>query len=409
MEDLLKQLGDLSATIDEKISKGVEEVKNASADEAKKVGTDTMTEVKGLVSEWKEKQDAHDAELQKQIDELATNANRQYSGAEIEKTFADKVSETMKSEGYEALKNGSARSFSEEYDISLKAVGDMGSSANLTGEVVAPERRGVREAVSRRTHIRDLMIVTPTISDTIRFVKETTSEGGPAMVAEGGTFPQLDFDLAVADAPVRKIATYLRIPEEMLADIPFLSSFVSRRGSKKLMEVEDNQLLYGDGTGQNLTGVTVNATAIGTFAAVASPQNWDVLRVVIQQITSAHYNPSAILLNPVDVAEMELEKDSQGRYLLPNIYLGESAGVKGLPIIEHVAVTAGQYIVGDFIDGAEIADRQKLAVEFWRQDQDNRLKDLVTVTLKERLALPIYYDGAFASDTFADGITEITT
>ena len=74
--------------------------------------------------------------------------------------------------------------------------------------------------------------------------------------------------------------------------------------------------------------------------------------------------------------------------------------VAGVPIVESNSIAENAFIVGDFKMGAEIKERQGLTIEFFNQDTDNVQKGLVTVSVTERLALPVYHNGAFVSGTF---------
>ena len=68
--------------------------------------------------------------------------------------------------------------------------------------------------------------------------------------------------MTASDANVRKIGTYFRISEEMLADTPQLTSYLSARAPEKLLEVEDTQILSGAGTGAQLSGIITDAAAL---------------------------------------------------------------------------------------------------------------------------------------------------
>jgi HK97 family phage major capsid protein len=128
--------------------------------------------------------------------------------------------------------------------------------------------------------MRDILPVGSTDRDTIRYIVDNGGEGGPAMVAAGGTKPQIDRDLEIKDALVKKIATYFRIPEEMVEDIPYMQSFLTQIGVEEVMAIEDAQILTGDGTGNNLNGVYTTATAFTQAAAgvavVTAPNEYDV-------------------------------------------------------------------------------------------------------------------------------------
>jgi HK97 family phage major capsid protein len=305
------------------------------------------------------------------------------------------------------------------FEINTKVVGNMGSAANLTGSYfVAPTVvPGVINQPYNQTHLRNVLATGNTNSNMIRYVRDNGGEGGPTMVAEGAGKPQMDRDLAIVDAPVRKVATYLRVPEEMIEDIPFLTSFLSSIGTEEVLAIEDAQILYGDGTGQNLSGLgtagnfTAFAADAGGGAAsgvIASPNNYDVLRFADKQMRVLKRTPSIALVSPVDYVKMISTKDSTGNYILSGGGNGLIPTVNGFPVVQMNQVAAGDFFVIDR-NAAQIFFRSNITVRFYEQDQDNAIKNLVTIVIEERLALPIYYVTGIIKGTFAAAITDLTS
>jgi HK97 family phage major capsid protein len=301
-------------------------------------------------------------------------------------------------------------------DIDKKAVGNMGSTANLTGSYFVPPTvvPGITPRLFEEVHMRDLLPVGNTNSNVVRFIRDNGGEGGPAMVAEAGTKPQIDRDLQIYDANVRKIACYFRVPEEMIEDIPYLSSFLTQIGLEEVMVVEDNQILYGDGTGQNLSGLFTEATAFaaGTSVIGASSNRFDVLGAAKKQLRVAKIGgPLVALVSPIDWYAMRYgTKDTTNNYILQGGGNGIDLGLQidGIRIIEHTAITAGDFIVFS-PRAAQIFDRTGTSVRFFDQDQDNAIKNLITIVIEKRLALATYRPTAIIDGTFSAAITDLTS
>lgn len=296
-------------------------------------------------------------------------------------------------------------------DMGQKAVGNMASATNLTGTYfVAPTVvPGVIGAAYNQTHIRNLISTGTTDSNVVRHIRDNGGEGGPTTVAEGATKPQMDRDLAIVDANVRKIATYLRVPEEMISDIPFLTSFLTEVGTEEVLAVEDAQLLYGDGTGQNISGLATNATAFAAgTSVVASPNNFDVLRAGAKQMRVAKRNPDVFLVSPTDYYDMVSKKDTTNNYILSGGGNGLMPVIDGMPIVQLNQVAAGDFFVLDR-RASQIFFRENVNVRFYEQDQDNAIKNLVTIVIEERLALAIYFTAGIIKGTFATAITDLTS
>lgn len=301
-------------------------------------------------------------------------------------------------------------------ELQEKAVGNMASSTSLTGSYfVAPTVvPGVLAKTFESVHMRDLLPVGQTNSNTVRYIVDNGGEGGPTMVAEGGTKPQMDRDLEIKDAPVRKIATYFRVPEEMVDDIPYLQSFLSAIGVEEVMVVEDNQILYGDGTGQNLSGFNTLGTAFaaGTSVIGASANEFDVIGAAKKQIRNNKIGGSLVaLINPTNYYDMRYKrKDTTNNY----IFMGGGNGIDpglnwdGVRILEHTGVTAGDFFVFSPL-AAQIFDRAGITVRFYDQDQDNAIKNLITIVIEKRLALAVYRPLGIIKGTIAAAITDLTS
>jgi HK97 family phage major capsid protein len=300
------------------------------------------------------------------------------------------------------------------FEMERKAVGNMGSSASLTGSYfVAPTVvPGVILQPYNQTHMRNILATGTTDSNMLRYVRDNGGEGGPTTVAEAAAKPQMDRDLAIIDSPVRKIATHLRVPEEMIEDIPFLTSFLTQIGTEEVLAVEDTQILYGDGTGQNLTGIATagsfTAFAAGT-SVVATPNKFDVLGASGKQMRVLKRNPSFHLVNPTDYYDIVSTKDTTSNYILRGggngIMPVDSCGVQ---IVQMNQVAAGDFITVDS-RAAQIFFRSNINVRFYEQDQDNAIKNLVTIVIEERLALCVYFVTGIIKGTFAAGITDLTS
>ena len=305
----------------------------------------------------------------------------------------------------------SGKASKQQIDISLKAVGDMSSAGNLTGTYFAgyDQRPGVTVFPLFDAHLRQLFPSTSTEKPLIRYVRETTSEGGFDMVAEGAEKPQIDWDFDIVDAPVRKIAGVFRLPEEMIDDIPYLLTYITGRGLEELKNKEDQQILYGTGAGQQLSGINAIATA---FAAgnlvVPSPNRFDALIAAKKQLRMLNMVPTHVLVSPEDYAGMRLLKTTTGEYIFPVLPGTDIITVDGTPIIQNNRVSYGNFFVMD-VRYAEIADRMASQVRLFYHDRDNAIKNLITCVIEERLALPIYRPQAFIKGTFAAAITDLTS
>ena len=351
------------------------------------------------------------AKLEEKAEKIAAKSGKFPAGAVV-KSFATELEAKMveskeKLASYKETKKGFAM------ELDTKVVGDMSSATSLTGSYfVAPTVvPGVSAKLFESVHVRDLLPKGTTNSNVVRFVVDNGGEGGPAMTAEAAAKPEIDRDLQIKDANVRKIATYFRLPEEMVEDIDYIVSFLSTIGVEEVMAVEDNQLLYGDGTGQNLSGFNTLGTAFaaGTSVIGATANNFDVIGAAKKQLrTNKFGGPLYALINPTDYYDMRYKKDSAGNYLFQSNQGVTPLQIDGVTILEHTSVTAGGFFV--FTPrAASVYDRAGVTVRLYDQDQDNAIKNLVTMVIEKRLAFPIYYTTGVIRGTFAAAITDLTS
>lgn len=286
----------------------------------------------------------------------------------------------------------------------LKAVTSITSGTTGTGGVgVAIERTrvpGIITGPERPFTIRDLIMPGRTSSNAIEYVRESGYQNMAAPVGETLAKPQSDLSFELITTTVKTIAHWFRASKQVLADIPLLQSYIDGRAIYGLKYVEENQILAGDGTGQNLLGLIPQATPFDNTLRKTGDTKIDTLRRAILQVRIAEYRASAIALNPVDWADMELAKDSTGSYIWVNVQDGGQPRMWRLPVIDTNAVPVGGFLVGAFNIAAQVFDREDANVEVSTEDADNFTKNMVTIRAEERLALAVYRPQSFVYGPF---------
>ena len=399
-DEIKKELDQIGDLVDSKIEKAF----NSAQDNAKgEVEESLKSEISNLTNDYLAKND----EMQKRMDiiEMAAKKNAVDSKP---MNFKSAIKDAIDGGAIEALKKGKSRASSFE----VKA--DMTTGADYTGEVIAATRvPGFKFDPSNSVHIRQIVPVGTTNSDLIRYVKESAYTQGAAATAEGSALGQTDFNLTASTAPVETIGTYLRLSRQMMEDTEQLSSYISARVPSKLMAVEDDQLLGGNGTAPNLEGLRNSATVWSTGASgfgaadFANPQQFDVLITALNQVAKANYTSDGILLHPTDFHKILALKDSDNRYLKDQVYQGLQPTFMGVPVRISTAMAEGEFIVGNFSQAAQIWQRENISVEFFEQDSDNVQKNFITVRVQERLGFTTYLPNALCRGSFATVIAAL--
>ena len=399
-EEVKKELDQIGDLVDSKIEKAM----NAAQDNAKgEIEESLKSEISNLSNDYIEKHDA----MQKRMDTIEIEAKKNAIDS-VPMTFKGALKEAVEGGAIEDFKKGRSRATSFE----VKA--DMTTGADFTGEVIAATRvPGIKFDPSNEVHVRSIVPVGTTTSDTIRFVKESAYTDGNAATSEGSALGQTDFNLTASTANVELIGTYLRLSKQMLDDTEQLTSYISARVPSKLMAVEDDQLLGGSGVAPNLEGLRNSATAWSNtdsgFAAgvISNPQNIDVLITALNQIAKFNYTSDGILMHPTDFHKILALKDGDNRYLKDQVYQGLQPTFMGVPFRLSTAMAEGEFIVGNFSQAAQIWQRDNVSVEFFEQDSDNVQKNFITVRVQERLAMTTYLPNALCRGSFATVIAAL--
>jgi HK97 family phage major capsid protein len=290
--------------------------------------------------------------------------------------------------------------------IDLKGVDLMNTKVGTVTRVtdtITPQFTPFQFVPGRKLHIRDLLPVGTTTSNTIWMPYESATTNGIARVAENAAKPQSDFTPAVTKWPVEKIATWIKFSEEILEDMPMFTSYLTTRWLELLKQAEDNKLLYGSGS-SDIKGLTVAAAAYVDVLGSAAVDKWMILDAAVTQCQVANYNPNLILLHPTDA--MKLRQTRSTTYEFINRPDGSPIVINGATVVVTPAMTAGDFLIGDFAMGAQIWDRKSANITLYDQDGDNVRYNLITAVIEERLALVTYSSTAFVFGDFVSALAK---
>lgn len=326
-------------------------------------------------------------EAKQRLDELEQKLDRAGGGDEDENLTAGE--RFIADEGFKAFAGQTrpkGRHIVEVKDITSLTTGAAGS----VGTLIRPDRAAPIMLPQRRMTIRALLAQGTTSSNSIEYDREKGFTNNAAAVAEGALKPQSEIQFEAADARVRTVAHWMRASVQILADAPALRSMIDQRLRYGLAYAEEVQLLTGDGIGENLAGLITNATAYAAAGGLVATDLLDIIRLMILQVALAEYPANGIVMNPIDMAYVEMKRDGNGQFLIGNPQGTINKTLWGLPVVETQAMTVDKAMVGAFNLAAQIFDRQDATVEVSTEDQDNFVKNKVTIRAEERLALAIY-------------------
>jgi HK97 family phage major capsid protein len=358
-------------------------------DDVKDIGQKALTEAEkaGSLS-----QEVKQGELQARLQEAEQKLDRR-QGGEREQIKSAGHSLVASPEFKEYLEGGN---FKKGFNFPVKSVINITSDPASAGDLVAPDRlQGIVAAPNRRMTVRDLITPGTTGSNLVQYVKETGFQNMAAPTAEGSVKPKSDITFDLVSSPVVKIPTYIKASTEILSDAQMLQSYIDGRLRYMLAYVEEQQLLKGSGVGNNLNGLFTQATAYAAPIVVAGATRIDVLRLALLQAELAEYPATGIVLHPSDWAAIELQKDSTGAYIFANPQSLAQPALWGRPVVGTQAMTVDSFLVGAFRLGAQVFDRQQANVMIATENEDDFIKNMVTILAEERIALATYRPEAF--------------
>ncbi len=256
--------------------------------------------------------------------------------------------------------------------------------------------------------VRNLLPQTTTDSDQVEYIRRSATTRAAAETAAGTTKPEAAMTFDLITSPVRTIPVHMPVQNQQLADFGQLRGEIDSFLLYDIARREEEQFIYGDGTGQNLEGIMV---VTGTTDISANGRHnptihtlIDVIRMGMTDVLVAGWVPTAALIHPFDWETVEIEKGTDNRYVWVVVTNDNGSRMWGLPIVEShgaqasagSATEARNIIVADWLRGAQIADRQQTTISVGTINAQF-VQNVRTILAEERLAFPIRVPSAFAT------------
>ena len=394
VNELLKKvsakLEEVSGTFSQKAEDALREAKNSG-----QLSAQTKEAVDKIATEFNALNEANKT-LKASLGELEQHV------AQMPVHNAAKVIETV---GHQVVSSEALKAFTASVEGNKRLSIPVNAallSVNIPGQIVAPERLpGIDAQPKQRLFIRDLLAPGRTESNTIYWVQQTGFTNNAKVVPENTTKPYSDIAFAEKITPVRTIAHLFKAAKQILDDMPQLQSTIDAELRYGLKYVEEQEILFGDGTGAHLDGIVPQASAYAAAFSVEQQNGIDDLRLAMLQAQLARFPASGHVLHFTDWAKIELSKDTLGRYILANPAALTGPTLWGLPVVAtEAAAFLGKFLTGAFNAGAQIFDREDANVVISTENADDFEKNMISIRCEERLALAVKRPEAFIYGTF---------
>ncbi|MEU8272551.1 phage major capsid protein [Sphaerisporangium sp. NPDC049002] len=321
----------------------------------------------------------------------------------------------MKSSGFRNF--GHTTQFDQGlYSFERKDVFSAMAGTTTINTLGTAQNLGFTPRMLRPGRVRDLFPAETTTANLLFGMRETGFTNRAAVVPErraadgvspptGGPTdvyalkPRSDLSIVPVTYPIATIAHIIYAHRNTLDDEPRMRGIIDRDMIDGIKMTEDAQLLYGDGVGDNLTGL-FNTSGVQTYVGLNTDPRTAQIRRAMTRAILAYFNPNGVVLHPLDWEDLELERDNTGAYRLAvNVAIGGEKRVWRMDVIDTPVIEEGRYILGAWGTGAKLYDRQQVNIQVSTENRDMFERNAVTIRCEERLGLVVDRPESFVIGT----------
>lgn len=277
---------------------------------------------------------------------------------------------------------------------------------------------GLTERTLRQGRVRDLFPAERTNAAMLYGIRETGFTNRAAVVrqrtaADGsaptggptdvyGLKPRSDLSFAPYSVPIATIAHLMYVHRNTLDDEPRLRGIIDRDLIDGVKLVEDEQILYGNGQAESLTGI-MNTPGVQEYTGLATDKRSAQIRRAITKAVLAQFQPTGVVLSPADWEHIELETDLSGAYTVAlSVAVGGEKRVWRLQVTDTPAMAEGQFLLGAFGTGAKLYDREQVRIDLSTENRDHFERNVYTIRAEERLGLVVDRPESFVVGAFTE-------
>lgn len=313
--------------------------------------------------------------MESEVMSLGKEVERLEKQAVIDLELSKAVNSPLTTRPLRADKAKTGRASDEYTDAFWKAMRSKNSfdvqnalqvGTDSEGGYLVPDEfeRTLVEALLEENIFRGLAKVITTSSGD-RKIPVVASKGTASWVDEEGLIPESDDSFGQVSIGAYKVATMIKVSEELLNDSVFnLESYIAREFARRIGAKEEEAFFIGNGTGKP-TGI-FNATGgaeLGVTAASATAITFDELMDLFYSLKSPYRKNATFVTNDATVKMIRKLKDGNGQYLWqPSMQAGQPDTILNRPVktssfVPNVEAGAKTVAFGDF-GYYWVADRQ---------------------------------------------------
>lgn len=351
-----------------------------------------LAEIEGIDRQMDGMKQADD--LLTQIGQLNAKSGVQHVGgsdAIHAKSVGEYYVQSMQTAGFDvksAIAHGYEVECKANTDTNVEGAPSAGYTPYLTQTDTEPARPYQRPLV-----VADLFSTGAITGTVLQYPVFDELEGNATMVEETGAAPQVHWkDPTWKQDKIGKVASFFGISEDMMDDLSWVIGEINDAAQYDLKLQEETQLLSGDGSENNLTGLFNRG--IQTMDKDELSDADRLSKAALQITTTTNFQADAYVMNPLDFWKLTIAKDANGNYL----NLTDGAKLWNIPTVATAAITEGTALVGAF-KSAKVLRKGGLVVKMTDSDTDDFLHFKQKCRVSERLGLQVKYPKAFVKVT----------
>ena len=273
--------------------------------------------------------------------------------------------------------------------LQMKALTDMSVVNSIsTGVVPNTYRSGIVPLPFEMVHLRDIVNVTPSETDSYHFYRHTGGDGTiDWQVQELATKQQIDEDFNETTVNLDYLAGWLRISRKMLRNFSGLQAYITRWLPERYYQREDNkgwQAILAQATGQTVVTGDIMTSIIRTIGAQRK----------------ARYDVNGIVVDGSVWANMLTYKGvTSGEFTVPQGTVTISPTgqmlICGIPVYVASWVGGDTAIIADW-KNFEIIQSEALSLQFFEQDGTNVRENKITCRIEASIGFAMLNPAAFS-------------
>lgn len=303
--------------------------------------------------------------------------------------------------------------------IEFKSMGLFGRKDLITGvdptsagAFVQTDYSGIYEPLGRfPLTMLDIIARRTTTNDLVEFVRQTVQvmEAAPTPEANvkeysgatgeiEGKKPQGKMYFEKVHAPVKTIAVWVAATKRALSDAAQIRGIIDQELREDLAEELENQILNGNGVGENLTGIA------NTAGILVQPFGVNILttcrRAITTLLVTGHQRPNYWVVNPVDWETVDLLQDLTGAFYWGGPLNGGPPRLWGVPVVQSFLKTQGTAYLGNW-NKVVFWDREAYSLQVTDSHEDFFVRNIVAFLGEIRGALGVIRPSGICEVTLA--------